>query len=126
MSELTSGRAGIRKPCELRDVYEFLEEVRLRPGVWVRRGSLQHLDSMLVGYAIASEIRGSDEGFDFWNGGPFSEWLWKRMNFRFSSALGWAVEIERAAESAGVPPMEVFFSLLDEFRAEHSTRQATL
>lgn len=127
MTELTSGRPEIRKPSELCDVYEFLDQVRLRPGMWVRRSSLQHLDSMLVGYAIATEIHDSEESFDFWNGGPFSQWLWTRMKLAYPSALGWAVEIERAAESAGTPPMEMFFSLLDEFRAErggtHSTRQ---
>ncbi|GGU93553.1 hypothetical protein GCM10010260_30730 [Streptomyces filipinensis] len=125
MTELAAGRPGPRKPRELRDVDEFLDQVRLRPGMWVRRSSLQHLDSMLVGYAVASEIHGSDESFDFWNSGPFSQWLWKRMNMTYPSNLGWAVEIERAAEAAGTPPMEMFFSLLDEFRAERGrTRSA--
>jgi hypothetical protein len=118
MTEPVASRSGPRKPGELRDVHEFLDEVRLRPGMWVRRSSLQHLDSMLVGYAVASEIHGIDEGFDFWNGGPFSLWLWKRLSMAYPSALGWAVEIERAAEAVGTPPMEMFFSLLDEFRAE--------
>ncbi|MFB8035607.1 hypothetical protein ACFC5Z_22200 [Streptomyces sp. NPDC056004] len=93
--------------------------------LWVRRGSLQHLDSMLVGYAVACDIHDSDESFDFWNSGPFSQWLWKRMNMAYPSDLGWAVEIERAAESAGTPPMEMFFSLLDEFRAERGRPQST-
>ncbi|MFD4141749.1 hypothetical protein [Streptomyces sp. NPDC058572] len=34
-----------------------------------------------------------------------------------SNALGWAVEIERAAEAADIPPLDMFFDLLDEFRA---------
>ena len=125
MAETAKGRRVPRKPSELRDVYEFLEEVRLRPGMWVRRGSLQHLDSMLVGYRIASEIHGSDESFDFWNGGPFAEWLWKRLGMAYPSALGWAVEIERAAESADVPATEMFFALLDEYRSERGGPQAT-
>lgn len=125
MTELAASRPGPRKPRELRDVHEFLEQVRLRPGMWVRRGSLQHLDSMLVGYAVACEIHDNDESFDFWNGGPFSQWLWKRMNMAYPSNLGWAVEIERAAESAGTPPMEMFFSLWDEFRAEQGRARST-
>ncbi|MDQ0577895.1 hypothetical protein [Streptomyces rishiriensis] len=125
MTEMAAGRPGPRKPRELRDVHEFLDQVRLRPGMWVRRGSLQHLDSMLVGYAVACEIHDSDESFDFWNSGPFSQWLWKRMNMAYPSNLGWAVEIERAAESAGMPPMEMFFSLLDEFRAERGRARST-
>ncbi|MER6288479.1 hypothetical protein [Streptomyces sviceus] len=125
MTELAASRTGPRKPRELRDVHEFLDQVRLRPGMWVRRGSLQHLDSMLVGYAVACEIHDNDESFDFWNGGPFSQWLWKRTNMAHPSNLGWAVEIERAAESAGTPPMEMFFSLLDEFRAEQGRARST-
>src|SRR5690242_15914453 len=118
MTEPVSGRPRRRKPRELRDVHEFLDEVRLRPGMWVRRSSLQHLDSMLIGYAVASEVHDVDESFDFWNGGPFSQWLWKRLDMTYPSNLGWAVEIERVAESAGTPPMQMFFSLLDEFRSQ--------
>jgi hypothetical protein len=62
---------------------------------------------MLVGYRVASEIHGSGESFEFWNGGPFAEWLWKRLSMPYPSALGWAVEIERAAEIAEVPAMEM-------------------
>lgn len=50
----------------------------------------------------------------------------KRMSKAYPSALGWAAEIERAAEAVGTPPMEMSFSLLDEFRAERSTLQARL
>ncbi|MFF1812361.1 hypothetical protein ACFVXW_25125 [Streptomyces sp. NPDC058251] len=61
------------------------------------------------------------EDFDFWNPGsqgPFAEWLWQRLGC--SSALGWAVEIDREAEAANKPAVELFFSLLDEYRAERS------
>lgn len=125
MTETAKGRRAPRRPSELRDVYEFLDEVRLRPGMWVRRSSLQHLDSMLIGYRVASEIHGIDESFDFWNGGPFAEWLWKRFGMAYPSALGWAVEIERAAETANVPAMEMFFALLDEFRSEPGGPEVT-
>ncbi|MFD8933589.1 hypothetical protein [Streptomyces mirabilis] len=103
---------------ELKDVYDLLEEVRLRPGMWVRRSSLQHLDSMLTGYWVALEVHGTEEEFDFRHTGPFSEWLWKRLGMSYPSALGWAVEIERAAEVADRPAMEMFFEMLDEFRAD--------
>ncbi|MFF0598835.1 hypothetical protein [Streptomyces antibioticus] len=118
MTEPMAGRPRLRRPRELSNVNEFLNEVRLRPGIWVRRSSLQHLYSMLIGYAIASAIHDTEEDFDFGNDGPFSQWLWKRLGMAYPSALGWAVEIERAAEAAGTQPMETFFSLLDEFRAE--------
>ncbi|MEW2469289.1 hypothetical protein AB0919_30450 [Streptomyces sp. NPDC046994] len=73
---------------------------------------------MLTGYWVALEIHGVEEDSDFVHTGPFSEWLWKRLGMSYSSALGWAVEIERAAEQANTPAMDMFFALLDEFRAE--------
>ncbi|MET8645556.1 hypothetical protein [Streptomyces sp. NPDC004675] len=119
MAEATKSRGPFRRPSDLHDVYEFLDEVRLRPGMWVRRGSLQHLDSMLTGYRVASEIHGVEEPFVFGSGGgPFAEWLWKRLGMSYPSALGWAVEIERTAEKSGTSAMELFFVLLDEFRTE--------
>ncbi|WP_328725613.1 hypothetical protein [Streptomyces sp. NBC_00259] len=54
---------------------------------------------------------------DFDHCGPFSEWLWPRLGMQYSSPLGWAVEIERAAEAADIQPLDMFFDLLDEFRA---------
>ena len=118
-----------RRPKQLEeftDVYGFLEQVRLRPGMWVRRNSLQHLDSMLTGYRIALGVHGIAEPFDFWTPGspsPFSEWLSRRLGMDYISALGWATEIERAAEQADRPAMELFFELLDEFRGpDHEAR----
>ncbi|MDT0571153.1 hypothetical protein RM704_27435 [Streptomyces sp. DSM 3412] len=118
MTETEATRRMPRQLGELTDVYDFLEEVRLRPGMWVRGSSLQHLDSMITGYRIALGVHGIAEQFDFWNPGSqgrFSDWLWQRLGRH--SPLGWAVEIEREAEEAGRPAMEMFFELLDEFRA---------
>lgn len=39
---------------------------------------------------------------------------------KYPIALGWATEIERVAEGEGRPGMELFFELLDEFRAEET------
>ncbi|MCP3805336.1 hypothetical protein NLX83_39330 [Allokutzneria sp. A3M-2-11 16] len=104
--------------AELRDVYDFLEEVRQRPGMWVRRSSVQHLDSILTGYWVALEVHEVDEQFDFGNGGRFAEWLWERRGG--SSPLGWAAEVERLAEAEHKPAMEMFFALLDEYRSERA------
>ncbi|MFB7248138.1 hypothetical protein ACFCYX_37450 [Streptomyces populi] len=117
-----------RKPTqlsELTDVYGFLDQVRLHPGVWVRGGSLLHLESVLFGYQAALSVHGIDEDSDFSTGsqGPFADWLWTRLAMQFPSALGWAVEIERAAEQAGKPALEMFFELLDEFRASNNGAQ---
>jgi hypothetical protein len=106
-----------RHLTELSSVHDFLEEIRLRPGMWLRGDSLQHLDSMLIGYRAAMVIHGIEEHFAFWSPGtqgPFAEWLWQRLGR--PSALGWAVEIEREAQEAGVPVVELFFALWDEYR----------
>ncbi|MET8407854.1 hypothetical protein ABZV34_07035 [Streptomyces sp. NPDC005195] len=97
--------------------------MRLRPSMWVRRSSLQHLDSILTGYHVALEIHGVEEESDFVHTGPFAQWLWKRLGMTYPSALGWAVEIERAAQATNVPAMDLFFDLLDEFQAVHHGAQ---
>ncbi|MFG2380836.1 hypothetical protein [Streptomyces avermitilis] len=111
-----------RQLTQLGDVHDFLDEVRLRPGMWLRGSSLQHLESMLIGYRVALGVHGIPEDFDFWSPGqgPFAEWLWQRLGHKYPSALGWAVEIEREAEATNESAVELFFSLLDEFRAERS------
>ncbi|MFD7226614.1 hypothetical protein [Streptomyces sp. NPDC059881] len=101
---------------ELEDVHDYLDDVRLRPSMYVRGRSILHLQSILYGYSLACEIHGVPAVKDFDQCGPFSEWLWPRLGMRQSS-LGWEVEIERAAEAAGIQPLDMFFDLLDEFRA---------
>ncbi|MFD8646075.1 hypothetical protein ACFV14_37885 [Streptomyces zaomyceticus] len=123
MTEPISARRAPRPLSELQGIHDLLEEVRLRPGMWIRRSSLQHLDSLLTGYRVALEIHGVDEEVVFAHTGPFSEWLWKRLGMQYSSALGWAVEIEREAERKNVPAIELFFAFLDEFTAERSSKQ---
>ncbi|EMF29539.1 hypothetical protein H114_08261 [Streptomyces gancidicus BKS 13-15] len=64
-------------------------------------------------------VHGVEGGFGFWSPGtrgPFVEWLWHRIGRE--SPLSWATEIEREAEAAGVAAVELFFSFLDEFRAD--------
>ena len=124
MTDADGTRRRPRQIGDLTDVYDFLEEVRLRPDMWVRRSSLQHLDSMLTGYRVALGAHNIAEPFDFWTPGSqsrFSEWLCQRLGRQ--SSLGWATEIEREAEQYGRPAMEMFFELLDEFRAPDRSLQ---
>ncbi|WP_327162587.1 hypothetical protein [Streptomyces zaomyceticus] len=104
---------------EFENVYNFLDQVRLRPGMWVPGSSLAHLDSMLLGYRVAMAVHDSEEDFPFWAPGgdtPFNTWLNER-NGR-ASALRWSTQIEHEAESTGTPAIELFFTLLDQFRAD--------
>ncbi|MDX2914953.1 hypothetical protein [Streptomyces griseiscabiei] len=119
MTETGKATRGPRQLSELADVYDFLDEVRLRPSMWVRGKSLLHLESMLIGYTAALGVHGIDEDCDLHPGslGPFAQWLSRRLGMTYPSSLGWAVEIERRAEQTDVPAIEMFFELLDEFRA---------
>ncbi|MFE5832747.1 hypothetical protein ACFQ8W_21170 [Streptomyces sp. NPDC056508] len=103
---------------ECRDVYDFLDQVRLRPGMFVRSGSLLELQSMLYGFRVASAIYGPQPVLDFEHEGPFTKWLWPRLGRTHSSPLGWAIEITKAAQAANRAGIDLFFDLLDEFKAE--------
>ncbi|MCP2328706.1 hypothetical protein HDA40_007213 [Hamadaea flava] len=120
MPETVSGSPRLRQLHELTDVFGFLEQVRLRPGMWVR--SLDELQSMLIGYRVALEVHGIGEDFEFWPTGAFAEWLWTKLGRH--SSLGWATEIGREAEARGVSPLNLFFTFVDEFRASDRTRNA--
>lgn len=125
MTEADGTRRKLRQLGDLTDAYDFLEEVRLRPGMWVYHRSLQHLDSMLTGYRIALGVHDIAEPFDFWNPGGqghFSQWLEQRLGRQ--SSLGWATQIEQEAERCDKPAMEMFFEFLDEFRAADHRRQS--
>lgn len=121
MTDSADTRRQPRPLTGLSSVYDFLEEVRLRPSMWLPGGSLQRLDSILIGYRAAMAVHGIEEDFPFWSPGvqgPFAEWLWQRLGRR--SSVGWATEIEREAQDAGVLAVELFFSLWDKYRAERS------
>ncbi|MFJ8299101.1 hypothetical protein ACIQ9R_24920 [Streptomyces sp. NPDC094447] len=88
--------------------------------MFVRKGSLLELQSILFGYRVASEIYGPAAVMDFEPQGPFAAWLWPRLGMSYGSSLGWAVEITKAAEATDRPAVELFFALLDEFKTEYA------
>ncbi|MFJ8913551.1 hypothetical protein [Amycolatopsis sp. NPDC102389] len=101
------------KPIDqCQDVQEILDQIRLRPGMWLRQRSLRDLQSILFGYGVALDVHGLDEKFEMGPVGPFAQWIEAR--FGWPMALGWAVAIEKHAD--GEEPLEAFFRLLDEYR----------
>ncbi|MDX3326930.1 MULTISPECIES: barstar family protein [Streptomyces] len=107
------------------DVYDFLDQVRLRPGMWLSGGSLHDLQTMLIGYQVALGVHSIDDPCDFWHGGAFSQWLGTRLGG--SSPLGWAADIQRNTPDDSTP-VEEFFRLLDAYRsgvAQNPTPTAT-
>ncbi|WP_327257195.1 barstar family protein [Streptomyces sp. NBC_01244] len=105
-------------------MYDFLEQIRLRPGMWLPGGSLRHLEAVLTGYRVALGVHAIDEPFDFWPEERFTQWLHERGGT--SSSLGWAAEIERTTPPDSTP-IEEFFRLLDEYRhhADSTTTPST-
>ena len=69
---------------------------------------------MLFGYSLALQVHNVPEQFELDPAlGPFARWLsWTRG---WSMALGWAAAIEANTQDGA--PLELFFSLLDEYRA---------
>ncbi|MFE2644456.1 barstar family protein [Streptomyces nigra] len=96
-------------------MYDFLDQIRLRPGMWLPGGSLQHLQSMLTGYRVALGLHGVDEPWAIWPEEDFSRWL--HENRGIDSSLTWAAEIERSTPD-GSTPVEEFFRLLGAYRSD--------
>ncbi|MFC8262697.1 barstar family protein [Streptomyces sp. NPDC057291] len=101
-------------------MYDFLEQIRLRPGMWLPGGSLHHLQAMLLGYQVAISVHSINEPHDFW---AFSEWLGKRLGGN-NASFGWAADVERNTPDDSTP-LEEFFRLLDEYRRD-AARDSTL
>ncbi|MFF3174693.1 barstar family protein [Streptomyces sp. NPDC057900] len=97
------------------DVYDFLDRIRRRPGMWLPGGSLRHLELLLTGYRAALGAHGAEEDFAFRPEGDFNRWLqeWRGAD----SSRGWVADIERDTPE-GSTPVEEFFRLLDAYRSE--------
>ena len=106
---------GKPKPLsEWSDVYDLLEQVRLRPGMFVHQGSVHELSAMLFGYSLALQVHDAPEDFDLDPAcGPFAQWLSGTQ--RWSMVRGWATAIEANAKDTA--PLELFFRLLDDYLA---------
>ncbi|MGW2478121.1 barstar family protein [Streptomyces sp. NPDC001665] len=106
---------------ECTDVYDFLDQIRLRPGMWLPSGSLHDLQSILTGYRVALGVHSIDEPWAFWPEEDFSRWL--REHRGIASSLTWAAEIERNTPD-GSTPVDEFFRLLDAYRSDAAQNPA--
>ncbi|MFJ2420778.1 barstar family protein [Streptomyces brevispora] len=106
---------------ECTDVYDFLDQIRLRPGIWVPGGSLPHLQSLLTGYRAALGVHRIEEPFAFWPEGDFNRWLQEQRGI--VGSFTWAAEIERNTPVSSTP-VEEFFRLLDAYRSESTQNSA--
>src|SRR5690606_17894442 len=66
------------------DVYGLLEQIRLRPSLWLPDRSLRDLQNILIGYDAALTVNGLERA-GFWPSGPFSDRLHARYGWSTSS-----------------------------------------
>ncbi len=97
---------------QLSNVFDWLDQVRQRPGMYLDDGRLRELETLIWGYYSALGVHHLDEGVPEMSR-HFSSWL--RLRKRWSLSQGWARAIEEHAKEGEVP-LENFFQLVGEYR----------
>lgn len=99
-------------PKREQNVFEWLDFIRIRPGMHLRNGSLHDLESLLGGYYGGLYVHGVIEQVPQMTR-HFLDWLYHRT--RWSCCQGWAVAIE---EHHPMPKdaLAAFFAFVDAYR----------
>lgn len=104
---------------EVRSLFDWLAEARLRPGMFVRGRSLADLENQCIGWEGALQAHSiADPGAGF--NARFRDWL--RAERGLSTAGGWARAI-RGGAAGDDEAWERFFTLLDDFRRGQTARE---
>jgi hypothetical protein len=96
-------------------IYDLLEQIRRRPGMYIGVRSIIHLHSHLYGYTsgLARVGFALRDQKDFHR---FHDWVARRLGY-YSSTPGWANMI-RDKSASDEEAFEQFYILLAEFRSE--------
>jgi hypothetical protein len=97
---------------QLCNVFDWLDQVRQRPGMYLGDSGLRGLETLIWGYYSALGVHHLDEGVPQMTR-HFSSWL--RFRKRWSLSQGWARAIEEHAKERELP-LENFFQLVEEYR----------
>ncbi|MEU8924997.1 hypothetical protein AB0D10_29360 [Kitasatospora sp. NPDC048545] len=104
----------------MNNIYDVLENPRIRPGFIRDSDTLDELASFLSGYFLALQIHGIDEGFALGQVGDFSNWLSRA--YGTSPTGGWISAVEQLTKE-GESSVEAFLRLLKSFREESKEPQ---
>ncbi len=95
-------------------VWEILEKIRTKPGMYLGRPSVSDLFMFLAGYECARSELGvepTEEEDEFY--GEFQPWLQNKLGIKTVSSWAKMIMLYCHNEQAG---LEKFFTLLDEFK----------
>ena len=100
-------------------LFEILEKIKTKPGMYLGRPSVSDLFMFLVGYECARseldiELDRAEEDFQ----GEFQPWLQKKMGITTVSSWAKMIMLYCHDEKAG---FESFFKLLDEFKQRNKS-----
>lgn len=101
-------------------LFEFLDRVKEKPGMYLGTASVTHLRLFLVGYRFARaelNISSSDEEVDFYRN--FQPWLQKRLRVYTMNSWDKMLLLQSANEPEA---FQLFFALLNEFRQRDSNQ----
>ncbi len=96
-------------------IYDYIEAMRVRPGMFTSDLSLAPLETLLQGYCTclnANQIKEVYDGRTF-DPGEFSRWIYEEMGS--SGALGFAHAIDENTHGAEAS-FDMFFKLVQRFR----------
>lgn len=97
-------------------MFEILEKIRTRPGMYIGRASVSDLFMFLVGYKTARRELGielSESEKDFAE--HFHDWVQQRFNVRTNNSWAKIILLFTRDEKDG---FDCFYKLLDEFKQQ--------
>ncbi len=105
-------------------MFDLLEKIRVRPGMYIGRASAHDLFIFLEGYSTARHELGielNQAEIEFYD--EFQPWLQKRMKISTSNSWAAMIQLQCANEQEA---FKWFFELLDEFLQWHQSKTAAV
>ena len=99
----------------MRNIYDYIEEIRQRPGMFSSDLSLGPIETLLYGYCACLEINQIEEDYEGRRFRPssFSSWIYDEMGWSGSLGFSYAIEENSPDPEAA---FNTFFSLVKRFR----------